>query len=343
MIRKFIFVLTCLMVTSLSVGARGLDIFFIDVVGGAATLIVTPQGESILIDSGWMTNDNRDAKRIHEALVKKAHCQQIDHCITTHWHRDHFGAIGPLSEMVPIKNFYDRGIIPSLPEDPNQYPKQIAIYKKVTGGNTTVLSPGDKISLKQNPDGPSLSLLCVAANQHVIDTTGPTNPLCEQHEDRPRKEDDNPKSIAVVLSYGDFQFFCGGDITWMVEKDLVCPVNRIGEIDLFMVNHHGFDMSNNPAFLKSIKPTAAVICNGPRKGASARVIRDLQNLPECKGVYQLHWNVNIPMKQNVEPDFIANLNPEESGEGVWAKVAPDGKKFIVTVGDTRNPLLYTCK
>src|SRR5262249_8015504 len=65
---------------------RGLDIYFVDVEGGAATLIVTPGGESVLIDSGWKRDDDRDAKRIHYVATKVAKLGKIDHYITTHWH-----------------------------------------------------------------------------------------------------------------------------------------------------------------------------------------------------------------------------------------------------------------
>src|SRR6516165_10852093 len=69
--------------------ARGLDIYFIDTEGGAATLIVTPAGESVLIDSG--NPGKRDAERIYKVAVERAGLTQIDHHIITHWHLDHYG------------------------------------------------------------------------------------------------------------------------------------------------------------------------------------------------------------------------------------------------------------
>jgi len=60
----------CLLLAALTIAAppafaqpRNLDIHWVDVEGGAATLIVSPSGESLLIDSGWEVGD-RDAKRI---------------------------------------------------------------------------------------------------------------------------------------------------------------------------------------------------------------------------------------------------------------------------------------
>src|SRR5947207_11607869 len=74
--------------------ARGLDIYFVDTEGGAATLIVTPAGESVLIDCG--NPGNRDAERIHRA-AEQAGLKAIDHLIITHWHSDHYGGVGRLT------------------------------------------------------------------------------------------------------------------------------------------------------------------------------------------------------------------------------------------------------
>src|SRR5512143_2646361 len=110
-------IVSLLTLSSLS-HAQTLDIYFIDVEGGAATLIVTPERQSILVDSGWRRDDARDAKRIVSVLKEQAGLNQIDFLVTTHFHRDHYGSVLRLSEIVPIKAFYDRGPIAMLPEDP---------------------------------------------------------------------------------------------------------------------------------------------------------------------------------------------------------------------------------
>jgi competence protein ComEC len=69
---------------------RGLEIDFIDVMGGAATLLVTPAGESVLIDSGWPGLEDRDPKRIVHVLKDLAGRDHLDHMVTTHWHTDHY-------------------------------------------------------------------------------------------------------------------------------------------------------------------------------------------------------------------------------------------------------------
>ncbi len=339
---KPILMLGLLISSVLSSYGRDLEIYFIDVLGGAATLITTPAGESILIDSGWLTEENRDAKRIYNTIVNHAGLKQLDYSITTHWHRDHFGDILALREMLPIKKFYDRGIVDELPEDPEQYKIQIKNYQKASDGESEAVKPGDTIPLKQAEDTPQLEMICVAANQEVI-SGGEENPLCEEAKTRERIQDDNPNSLAFLLRYGDFEFFCGGDITWMVEHDLVCPNNTIGTVDLYMVNHHGFASSNNPTFLKSIKPQVAVLCNGPRKGGNSDVIKMLEEFSFCKALYQLHWNVSIPVEDNTDPDYIANLNPKQPGHFIKAHVHRNGNQFTMTINETLNSRVFQCK
>src|SRR5882672_8518036 len=106
--------------------SRTLDIYFIDVEGGAATLIVTPLGESLLIDSG--NPGDRDPDRIAHVARDVAGLKQIDHYITTHWHQDHVGGIPRLATLIPVIHFYDRG----LPENPTSdiSPELIAAYKQ---------------------------------------------------------------------------------------------------------------------------------------------------------------------------------------------------------------------
>ncbi len=106
---------------------HGLNVYFIDVEGGAATLIVTPQGESILIDNGFP--GSRDAERIHQVATAQAGLKAIDHLIITHWHTDHYGGTARLAKLIPIHNYYDHGIPEKLDEDPKNFPLLIQAYR----------------------------------------------------------------------------------------------------------------------------------------------------------------------------------------------------------------------
>ena len=119
-----------------------LDIIWVDVKGGAATLIVTPAGESVLVDTGYP--GDRDARRIHKAATE-AGVKHIDHLVTTHYHLDHFGGAATLATLMPIRNVYDNGLFKEGWEKPSKEYLEFKCERRV------VLNPGDEIALKQRP------------------------------------------------------------------------------------------------------------------------------------------------------------------------------------------------
>src|SRR4051794_21839430 len=78
---------------------QALEIIWIDVEGGAATLMVTPGGETVLVDTG--SPGRRDPERIFKAITA-AGKRRVDHLVITHYHSDHFGGAAELSELLPI-------------------------------------------------------------------------------------------------------------------------------------------------------------------------------------------------------------------------------------------------
>ena len=302
-----------------------LDIYFLDMEGGASTLIVTPFRESILIDTGSRTPDHRDANRIYQA-IRDAGLEHIDHLVTTHFHSDHFGGIGYLAELVPIRRFYDKGALPPEKETGwfrELYPR----YRNATGDDIITVRAGDDIPLRQDPEGvlPTLRLRCLASEKQVEGFRGDIDAPVPGFEIREPDGSDNARSIALRLSYGDFAFFAGGDITWNVEHHLIEPVNRIGQVDLYQVTHHGLDLSNNPLLIQSIKPVVAVAMNGPRKGVQPGTFKSLTTLPTLQALYQLNYNVQAGAEGNTDPALVANPEDAEGGNSVKAAVsAGDG-------------------
>ena len=88
--------------------AKGLDIYFIDAEGGQSTLIVTPAGESLLIDAGFEGFHQPDAKHI-VAAAHEAGLARIDYLLITHFHSDHDGGVPELARLIPIRTFIDDG------------------------------------------------------------------------------------------------------------------------------------------------------------------------------------------------------------------------------------------
>jgi competence protein ComEC len=318
---------------------RGLEILFIDTEGGAATLIVTPQKESVLIDCG--NPGDRDAGRIHQA-AKAAGLEAIDHLVITHWHSDHYGGAGRLSKLISIRNFYDRGIPDKLAEDPVQFPLLIEAYRAASGGKSKTLSPGDEIPLKQTDGGPAVRLVCLCAAGAVLPDRESATENAEAAGVKPMPADtsDNAKSLGFLLRYGDFRFLDLGDLTWNVEHKLVSPTDKIGPVDVYQVTHHGLEISNNPALLRTVKPRVAVFNNGPRKGCHPAVVGNLRRLPEPPAIYQMHRNLTSGAAENTDPEFIANAGEKCEGESIRLAVAPDSRSYTLTVGSKGKPRRY---
>jgi beta-lactamase superfamily II metal-dependent hydrolase len=320
--------------------ARGLDIYFIDTEGGAATLIVTPRGESVLIDCG--NPGTRDAERIHRVAIEQAGLKAIDHLIVTHWHLDHYGGVERLSKLLPIRHYYDHGIPKELAEDPKNFPLLIQAYKDATGGKSQALKPGDEITLNQDKGDLPLRLLCLCGSGDVLpDRPGaPVNPIADEHKPQPEDKSDNARSLGFVLSYGDFRFLDLGDLTWNIEYKMVHPSDKIGPVDVYQVTHHGLEISNNPVLIKTVRPRVAIFCNGPRKGCHPSVTATLRRIPDIQAIYQLHRNITAGDQENTDPEMIANADENCQGEAIKLSVAPDGKSYTVTVGTQGKPKRY---
>ena len=331
------------------VGPKGpMEIYFIDVLGGAATLVVTPERESILLDSGWPGNDDRDPKRIEQVLRNEAKLDHLDHLVTTHWHMDHFGGVEGLARRVRVDHFWDRGLPdPSaadgdkarFPDGPGPGDPMGRAYRQASQGKRSVLSAGDRIPLKGR-----IEAVVLAASGTTIENPGaPKNPLCDQAPpDQAVDTSDNARSIVVRFRLGSFDFLDCGDLTWNVEKRLVCPVDLVGPIDLFQVTHHGMDISNHPTFLETIAPTVAVMDNGPRKGGAPATVRRLKQLPSLKAAYQLHKNSSTAPDANTEPARIANPVGTE-GAFIRVIVEPDGANYSVQIGTQGEKPMFRSK
>jgi competence protein ComEC len=318
-------------------GPAILTFYFLDMNGGASTLIVTSSGESILIDTGSLQPEGRDADRILQAC-QDARLTRIDHLVTTHFHSDHFGAILTVVKKIPVLRFYDKGVPPSAKEQQNEWYKQLLpLYLEATQGKARKIGRGDRIPLLDK----SLELLCVAAEKSVVGFDGAIDESIQGFTAKAADESDNGRSIALLLTWGEFSAFMGGDITHNVEQHLVWPVNKLGQVDLYQVTHHGWDLSNNPLLIKSIQPVIAVAPNGPQKGVQPATLQTLRSVPSLKTLYQLHYNAGYGDIGNTEKEHIANLDPAHGGRYVKVAVDRASRKMSVRLGQDGKDEIYT--
>jgi competence protein ComEC len=325
--RKLILVFWFLGIGATLGASRDLEIYWIDAEGGASTLIVAPGGESLLVDTSNRTPDDRDAKRIM-AAAQLAGLKKIDLLVTTHYHGDHIGAMPALAKMIPIGTYMDHGESVELDRPPMA--ASFKAYEELAAGKRKILKPGDRIPLK------GVDIQVVMSDGQPIGKplkgAGMANSLCAEFKEHPPDPaPENNQSVGLVVKYGKFDFLDLGDLTWNYEPKLVCPVNRIGKVDLFQVSHHGLDRSNSPQLVWAIQPTVMVMNNGPRKGGLPSVFETLRKSPGLEDIWQVHLALTTPKEINTDERMIANLEPTEECKGILLKVsvAPDGK-FTVT-------------
>lgn len=317
-----------------------LDIYWVDVEGGGGTLIVTPAGEAIEVDSG--VPGDRDAGRIHRVVTQAAALDHLDHLVTTHFDMDHYGGAPNLARLLPIRELWDNGIPTKDPggRDDARFLERMKPYREMNVGKRHIIAPGDLLPLKQSDDPATarVAIRCLAARQQFIkeavDGNTRPNPVCGEAPEKPRVGDDNPNSVVLLLSFGPFRFFDAADLLWPFEKELVCPVNLVGQVDVFQVTHHGLDRSNHPFLVRSLAPTVSVMVNGPTKGCEAETFATLKATPSIQAMFQLHKNLRGDSQNNTTDDCIANLERNCTANYIKLSVAPDGQSYVVSIPAT---------
>ncbi len=315
---------TLFLVAELPAAEKDLQIFFIDVEGGQATLFVTPGGQSLLVDTGWGYNGFRDANRI-VAAAKLAKIKKIDYVLVTHYHSDHVGGVPQLAEKIPIGAYVDHGPNRETSKDSETL---YADYQKATANATHILAkPGETLPIK------GMTVTIVSADGNVIDHplagAGAQNAACEGVEQKATDPSENARSVGIVVEFGKLRIVDLGDLTWAKELQMMCPVNNLGHADIFIVSHHGADLSNSPALVHGLAPRVAIMDNGNKKGGAATAWDIVKSSPGLQDFWQLHFADANGSEHNTSDPFIANVNETDSGHYLKLTAKPDGSFEIL--------------
>lgn len=321
-----------------------LRIIPVDVEGGAASLYITPQGHSLLIDTGFPAGaggprpapgapqpppTSSSAERIATA-ARAAGLTRIDYLLLSHYHLDHIGGAPELMQLIPIGTLIDHGPAresPSATATPAQaanspgtrYPAFLAAF-----GNRPhrVMKPGDTLKIDDllltavDSDREIPARPLAGGGQPGVNCTAATTNDNEGGEE-------NPRSLGIAFTWGRARVLSLGDTTWNVENRLVCPRDLIGPVDLMFVDNHGTSNSNSPQLINTVRPTVMVVNNGPVKGADAATFDTLAASPTIKGVWQVHFATRSPEK-NAPADQIANLEGPDAINPLQIEVRKDG-------------------
>jgi competence protein ComEC len=310
--------------------AQTLRIYAIDVEGGKSTLYVSPSGESMLIDAGYAGHGNRDANRI-AAAAASAGVKRIDYLVITHYHGDHAGGVPQLAAKLPIGKIFDHG---DSFEPSNQ--KTQAVFQPFAAVRAKyphqTLHPGDTVPVK------GLRVDVVAGAGDAIKSplagAGQPNPLCASYEALKPDPGENAHSLGMIITFGSLRIADLGDLYWNQEHELVCPVNKLGTVDLYMTTHHGTATSGSPQIVHALHPRVAIMNNGADKGGSVRAWTTIETSPGLEDLWQLHFSDEGGHNHNVRESFIANPSAEnDGGYAIEVTAHPDG---AFTVRNDRN-------
>ena len=302
-----------------SQSAKTMNVYVVDVEGGNAVLFVSPDRQSLLIDSGnGGAAAPRDADRIMTA-VKDAGLAQIDHLITSHYHGDHIGGLAELATRIPIRHFIDHGanVQPGPAIDP-----VLQRYEELYGkAKHTIAKPGERIPIA------GLDVRIVASAGETIKTAlpgaGQANPYCATFKSRDVARSEDDQSVGTHVTFGQFRALHLADLPWNREFELMCPANRVGDVDLWLVSRHGQPTSNSEALVHAIRPRVAIVNNGTRKGGQPDAMKIVHSAPRLEDLWQIHFSLLGGQEYTVPGLFIANVIDEpQSAMPVAAEAAP---------------------
>jgi LmbE family N-acetylglucosaminyl deacetylase len=334
-----------------------LDIHQIQTGRGNAAFLIFPDGTTLLIDAGAVPdrgglelgparpNSSRPpgewiAQYIRDFSPRTP--ATLDYVLVTHYHDDHLGALETVARLIPIRRLLDRGDTPAPPAGP-----LIDRYKELRrslGADATIIRPGraDQIVARGFP---TFEVRNVAANGVIWtgDATSSRLAFPRDWSNLPKdiQPSENSFSAALLIRYGAFRYFTGGDLPGVpldnlpAWHDLETPVARaIGAVDVLVLNHHGWLDTTNPFFLQTLRPRVVIIPAWHASHPDHGVLRRLLS-PRIYPPADLFTTTFLDAPKAVMSYL---REPFNSAEGhILVRVEVGGAAYRVYILDDRSP------
>jgi hypothetical protein len=151
---------------------------------------------------------------------------------------------------------------------------------------------------------------------------------------------ENSQAIVTLITYGKFRMLDPADLTWNKDRELFCPMNRIGTVDVYQTANHAIENGNSPLMVHALRPRVVIADNAPNHGGTAAIFKIIESSPGLEDYWQSNYSPGAGEAANVKPDFIANLAGGPGGK--WLKISAqlDG---TFTITNSRNGFSKTYK
>ena len=349
-----------------------LDIHHINTGGGDATFFILPDGTTMLFDAGSLDkeafenkysplkstsqkpNDSLSVAEWISVYIKntipKSKELKIDYALISHFHEDHFGSFVELGKIIPFRKIIDRNYPKyNYPLNLKNYLAKDFIFQEyiafIEKNEVEALKVGSntQIQLNKPEEYPSFKVRNVKSNATIW--TGKEKDTFEYFTDEEMisfykgKYNENPLSLALKISYGNFDYFTGGDNTglqgfglpyWF---DVETPIAKaVGEIEVTTLNHHGNRDATNAFFVKTLNPKVVVqqswCTDHPGQEVYQRLIYKDKNA-EGRDIFAT--NMHDETLVTYGPWFKDNYKSMQGH--IVVRVHPKGKKYEVLILD----------
>lgn len=295
--------------------------------------------------------------------------RELDYAVITHIHPDHLGDLGPenppaskgnyrltgimdVEDRVPIRTLIDRGFPDYLYPAPQRVPFALNYLDYVRSRtsrseSTERIRPGSagQIRLLRQPDRyPGFAVRNLAANGEVWTGAEDATRACFPPLDSLHPADyptENMCSIALRLSYGNFRYFTGGDLTSDTEetaqawRDIETPVARVaGPVDVAVADHHAYFDAVSPGLVRALQPRVWIIPSWYVAHPATLPLRRMLSQQLYTGDRDVYATCIMAANRLVNNQFVGKLRSQEGH--IVVRVAPGGEQFRVIVTDNSD-------